>query len=133
MPPSAACGGAFHGHGEFGVFGVGPAVGVAGGEARDAFDAGGDEHVSFSGADGVQCHAGGLQRRRAVAVHGDAGNLVQSGEDGDDSGHVEAGLAAGLSAAQVQVVDVVAVEFGDLVQDGLDHLAGELVGPDIFE
>jgi hypothetical protein len=59
--------------------------------------------------------------------------VVEADLDGDGAGDVEAGLSAGLAGAQVEVVDVGAVEFGDLVQDGFDHLPGQFVRADVFE
>ena len=61
--------------------------------------------------DGVRRHADGLQRRRAVAVDGDARHV----EPGEDAGHapdVGARFAGRLRAAPDDVLDELAVEPG---------------------
>jgi hypothetical protein len=65
-------------------------VAGAGAVAADGLDAGGDEAVALAGLDGVGRHADRLQAGRAVAVDGDAGHVVEAGEDGDDAADVEA-------------------------------------------
>ena len=100
---------------EHGVLGVEGAVGTAGDtEAGDTFDTTGDHHVALTGLDGVQRHAGGLQRRRAVAVDGDAGDVVVTEFDGDDAGDVVAALAAGPVRYPSGCPDVLGVEGGTL-------------------
>ena len=61
---------------------LGPAVGHAMDEPARRLDAAGDEHVALTGADRVGRHADRLERRRAVAVHGDATGLGDAGEQG---------------------------------------------------
>ena len=134
---SAALGGAF-GAGqrlvEQRVLGIGRTVGAAGdGEARHALDATRDEHVTLAGLDGVQGHAGGLQRRRAVAVHGDTGDVVEAEFDAEHAGDVVAALAAGLADSPVDVFDFLGVELGDLGEKCGDDLAREFVGANVFE
>ena len=51
--------------------------------AADRLDAGGDEAVALAGLDRVGGHADRLQARRAVAVDGDARDVVEPGQDGD--------------------------------------------------
>ena len=93
-----------------------------------------DEHVALAGLDGVQRHAGGLQRRRAVAGHGAcrAGGRSPAART-TTRRHVEALLAAGQAAAEHQVVDLRGVELRHLVQRGAHHLRGQVVGPDVLE
>ena len=50
-------------------------------EAAHGLDAAGDEHVALAGLDRVRGHADRLQRRRAVAVDGDARARRHAGED----------------------------------------------------
>ena len=109
--------------------GVGRAVQVA----AHGLDAGGDEHVALAGLDGVGGHADRLQRRRAVAVDGDAGDVGQAGEERRHAGDVVAGLAAGLAAAQDDVLDRLRVERGHLVEHGLDDEGRQVVGPALGE
>ena len=98
-------------------------------EAADGLDAGGDEHVALAGLDRVGGHADRLQRRRAVAVDGDAGDVAQPGEDGDDAGDVEARLAGGLAAAQDQVLDERADRAaGTLSSSAVDDQRRQVVG-----
>ncbi len=104
------------------------AVGGTDAEARHRLDTGGDEHVTLAGLDGVEGHPGGLQRRRAVPVDGGAGQEVVAELDGHGAGDVVARLTGGLGAAHHQVVDVVGIQRGHLVQNGLHHLRGEVVG-----
>ena len=47
-------------------------------EPAHGLDAAGDEHVALAGLDRVRGHADGLQRRRAVAVDGDARRAVEA-------------------------------------------------------
>ena len=65
------------GVGEPVVGGARAAVGAALVEAAHALDARGDEHVALAALDRVRGHADGLQRRRAVAVDGRAGDVVR--------------------------------------------------------
>ena len=111
------------------VLGVGPRVGVALGEPGHGLHARGDERVALARLDRVERHPRGLQRRRAVPVDGGARQEVVAEFDGDDARHVEAGLTAGQAAAQDQVVDLVRVERGHLVERGAHHLGGQVVGP----
>ena len=92
-----------------------------------------DEHVALAGLDGVHGHAGGLQRRGAVAGDRRPGQVVHAEQDGDDAAHVVALLAAGQAAAEHQVVDVGRVERGHLVQRGADDGGGEVVGPEVLQ
>ena len=86
--------------------------------AADRLHAGGHEDVALAGLDGVGRHADGLQRGRAVAVDRDAGDVVEPGQDGGHPGHVVAGLAGRLAAAEDDVLDLGGVELGHLGQDG---------------
>ena len=97
--------------------------------ARDRLDAGGDEDVALAGSDRVRGHPDRLQRARAVAVDGDAGNLVEPREHGRDARDVVAGLTGGLAGPHEHVFDVVRVELGDLGEHVSDHERGEVVGP----
>ena len=90
---------------------------------------GGDERIALAGLDRVEGHPRGLQRRRAVPVDGGARQEVVAEFDGDDARDVETGLTAGLTAAQDEVVDLVRVQRGHLVQRGAHYLSGEIVGP----
>ena len=76
--------GALLGVGERGVVraGVRRAVRVA----AHRLHAGGDEDVALAGPDGVGRHADGLQRRGAVAVHRDAGDVVAARPGGPRPG-----------------------------------------------
>jgi hypothetical protein len=69
-----------------------------------------------------------LQRRRAVPVDGGAWQEVEAELDGDDPRQVESGFAAGLAAAQHQVVDLVRIQRGDLVEGGAHDLDGQVIG-----
>ncbi len=122
-----ALGGACLGLGELVVVGVGPAVGGALREVGHGLDAGRDEDIAFTGLDGVQRHPAGLQRRRAVAVQGHAGQEVIAELGGHHLGHIESGLAAGLSTTEHQIIDVGGVQRRNLVQGGADHLGGKVV------
>ena len=95
-----ALGGAGLGGGHALVVGAGQAVGHARAELADGLDAGGDEDVALAGLDGVGGHADRLQRRRAVAVHGDAGDVAHAGQVADDAGDVVALHARGLGACR---------------------------------
>ena len=112
------------------VLGAGQGVRAALGEPGNRLHAGGDERVAFAGLDRMEGHPDGLQRRRTVAVDGGARQEVVAQLDGDDAGHVEALLASGQAAAQDQVVDLVGVQLGYLVQRGAHHLGRQVVGPD---
>src|ERR1039458_10378108 len=92
--------------GEYRVVRAGETVGAAGEETARRLDAGGDEAVALAGADGVGGHPDGLQRRRAVAVDGDAGHVLEAGEDGHDASDVEPRLAGRLSATEDEVLDL---------------------------
>ena len=109
------------------------AVGAAPGVAGHGLDAGRDEHVALAGLDRVERHPGGLQRRRAVPGQRRAGQVVVAEQGGDHAGHVEALLAAGQAAAQVEVVDVARVELRHLVQGGPDDRGGEVVGAQLAQ
>ena len=89
-------------------------VGEAGAVAAHGLDPGGDEHVALPGLDRVGGHADRLQARRAVAVDGDAGDVAQPGQHGDDAGDVEARLPGRLAAAHDQVLDEGGIELGHL-------------------
>ena len=106
----------------------GAVVGHTVDEAADRLDAGSEEDVALAGLDGVAGHADRLERRRAVAVDGDAGDVRHVGQHRDDAGEVHAGLTGGLAAAQDEVLDEVAVERRHLLEDGVDDLRGEVVG-----
>ena len=69
-------------------------------ETRHGLHARGDEDVALAGTDRVRRHANRLERRRAVAVDRDAGDVVESREHRRDPRDVEAGLAGGLAAAR---------------------------------
>ena len=66
--------------------GVGGAVEVA----AHRLHAAGHEHVALAGLDGVGGHADRLERRGAVAVDRDAGDVGQPGEQGRHAGDVVA-------------------------------------------
>ena len=113
--------------------GVGGAVHVA----ADGFDTTGDEAVALTGHDCVGGHADGLQRRRAVAVDGDA-RKVEALLGGDHAGDVVATLTAGLTDAPDDVFDLVGihVDLAEHVAQGVGrHVVGTgvdqrtLVGP----
>ena len=104
------------GFGEERVLGVGDVVGGALAEPRHRLDTGRDEHVALAGPDRVEGHPGGLHGGGAVAGHRGGRHLVHVVEDVDDPAHVEAALAAGQAAAEVEVVDGLPVERRDLVQ-----------------
>ena len=80
-------------------------VGRAVHEAAHGLDAGGDEHVALAGLDRVGGHADRLQRRRAVAVDGDAGDVGMPASMRGDAGDVVARLAGRLAAAHDHVLD----------------------------
>ena len=102
-------------------------------EARDRLDAGGDEDVALAGTNRVRGHANGLQRRRAVAIDGDAGDVGQTGEQRRDARDVETRLAGRLTAADDEVFDALGVEFGQLGEDGANDERGEVVGAHVDE
>jgi hypothetical protein len=106
---------------------VGQGVGAAPGGPRHALDPGGEEHVALAGLDRVERHAGGLQRGGAVPGDGRARQVVEAEQRADHAGHVEALLAAGQAAAQVEIFDVPRIELGDLVERGSDYGGGEVV------
>jgi hypothetical protein len=81
----------------------------------------------------VEGHPGGLQRAGAVAGDGRTRQAVQAEQGGDHPGHVEALLASGQAAAQVEVFDQGAVELRNLVQRGVDDGGGEVVGTQILQ
>ena len=112
---------------------VGPAVRGAGGEPRHGLDAGRDEHVALAGLDRVEGHPRRLHRRGAVAGDRRGRHVVHVVEDVDDPGHVEAALAAGQAAAEVDVVDRVPVESGHLVEGGAHDGGGEVVGTQVLQ
>ena len=87
-----------------------PAVGHAGAEPAHRLDAAGDEHVALAGLDRVRGHADGLQRRRAVAVHGDAGRALEPGEERGHAGDVVPRLTGRLRAAPDDVLDLARVD-----------------------
>ena len=58
---------------------------------------------------------------------------VELGEEAHHPAHVEARLAAGQAAAEDEVLDLAAVELGDLVEHPRDHRRGEVVGPQVDE
>ena len=99
-------------------------------EARDALDADGEEDVALAGLDGVRGHARGLQRARAVAGDGGAGH-VDVGEDAHHPAEVEALLAAGQAAAADEVLDLVGVELGHLLEHLGDDVGAEVVRADV--
>ena len=114
---------------ELRVLGVGPAVGRCPLPNRlTRLDAGGDERVALAGLDRVRGHADGLQRRRAVPVDRDAGDVLEAGEHAHDPAHVEALLAAREAAPEDEVLDLAPVELRHLVEHGLHDGAGEVVG-----
>ncbi|SIN47088.1 Uncharacterised protein [Mycobacteroides abscessus subsp. abscessus] len=85
--------------------------------------------MTLAGLDGVERHAGGLQRRRAVTVDGGAGQEVVAQLYRHRATDVETGLAAWLTAAQHQVVDILGVQCGHLVEGGAHHLRGQVIRP----
>ena len=108
--------------------GAGQAVGRPVPEPADGLDAARDEHVALAGLDRVRGHADRLQRRRAVAVHGGAGRLVEAREEGDDPRHVVSGLAGRLRGAPDHVLHLGGIEPGNLGQERLDDVGAEVVG-----
>ena len=56
-------------------------------------------------------------------------DMVSASFDGDDARQIEAGLTAGQAATQDEVVDLVRIERGHLVERGPYHLDGQVVGP----
>ncbi len=54
-------------------------------------------------------------------------------QDGDHPGHVEALLAAGQAAAEIEVVDGAGIELGDLLQRGTHDGGGEVVGTQVAQ
>jgi hypothetical protein len=94
-------------------------VGHAAAEARDSLDASRDVGVALAGLDGVEGHPGRLEGGGAVPVDRGPGQVVVAELHGDGAADVEARLTRGLAAAHHQVVDVVDVQAGDLVQGGL--------------
>ena len=107
---------------------VGSGVAGTGCVAADGLDAGGDEAVALARLDRVERHADGLQARRAVAVDGDAGDVVEPGEHSDDTGDVEATFAGRLADAHHQVVDIGALHLRHLLHQRLDDLRRHVVG-----
>ena len=77
-PPASATVGALPGRRRRTGFLASAVVGHAGAEAGHGLDAGRDEGVALAGLDGVERHPGRLQRRRAVAVDGRAGQRSRS-------------------------------------------------------
>src|SRR5262249_41012750 len=67
-------------------------------------------------------------RGRAVPGGGGAGQVVVPEQDRDHARHVEAGLAAGQTTAEVQVGDVARVELRHLVERGADDRRRQVVG-----
>ena len=106
--------------------------GVAGSRAVAAhrLDAGGDEHVTLARLDGVGSHADRLQARRAVAVDGHAGHVVEAAEHGDDAGDVEARLPRRLAAPHDEVLDLVARQLRHLIEQRADDLRRQVIGAD---
>ena len=111
---------------------LGPEVGAAVHEPADGLDATGDEDVALAGADRVGGHADGLERRRAVAVDGDA-RCVEPGEQRGDAGQVEPRLARRLGAAPDDVLDLGGIERRDLGEQRLDDAGPEVVGTAVDE
>ncbi len=97
-------------------------------EAAHGLDTTGDEDVALPRLDRVRGHADGLQRRRAVAVDGDA-RRVDAGEDAGDTPDVGAGFARGLPATPDHVFDERAIELGNLREHRVDDEPREVVGP----
>ena len=83
--------------------------------------------MPLAGLDRVERHPDRLQRGRAVAGDGGAGQLVVAEQHRDHPGHVEALLAAGQPAAEHEVVERGRVQLRDLVQGGLDDRGGQVV------
>jgi hypothetical protein len=90
-----------------------------------------DERVALAGADRVRGHADRLEARRAVAVHGRGGRRVgKAREQADHAGDVVRLLALGEPAAADQVLDVLGVERGVAVEQGVDDERAQVVGAD---
>jgi hypothetical protein len=102
-------------------------------ESRDSLDARGDEHVALSRANGVRGHANGLQGRRAVAIHGDSGHVVEPGENGGYAGDIETGLTGWLTAPDNEIFDAMGVKRGHLVQSGAHDEGREVVRAKIHQ
>ena len=116
-----------------GLAGTGP-VPVAGHRLHP----GGHERLAFAGLDGVEGHPERLQAGGTKTVDGGGRNVVQPGQDADHAGHVGAGLAAGLGAPQIDVVQAVArpgggVERRNPGEGRRDHGRGEIVRPFVFQ
>jgi len=105
--------------------GVGGAVSVA----ADGLDTTGDKAVAFARHDRVRSHPDGLQRRRAVAVDGDA-RKVEALLGGDDAGDVVAALTAGLTDTPDDVFDLVGVHV-DLGEHVAERVRRHVVGAGI--
>src|SRR5260370_14072148 len=75
---------------------------------------------------------GGHQRRRAIAVDGDAGD-VEPAEDRYGPAEVVALLAAGQAAPTDEVLDLRALELWQLLQHLRDYIGREVVRPDVDE
>ena len=109
VPPSERACGARDRRLELRVPHLGTEVGAPVHEPAHGLDPAGDEDVALTGADRVRGHADGLERRRAVAVDGDA-RRIEPGEQRGDAGEVEARLAGGLGAAPDDVLDLGGIE-----------------------
>src|SRR5256885_9056903 len=77
---------------------VGPGVGHAIFESTDSLDPGGYEDIPFTGLDGVESHANGLQRGRAVAVDCDSRDIWHTCQDSHNTCQFETGLTSRFTA-----------------------------------
>src|SRR5207253_3126107 len=91
-----------------------------------------DEDVALARLDRVRSHADGLQRRRAVAVDGDARRLDPREERGDPR-HIGTRLARRLAATPDHVLDLRGVEPGHLGEHRGDDECREVVGATLDE
>lgn len=120
------------GLGEQGVAGGGDVARAARGAADD-LHARRDEDVALAGLDGVQSHAGRLERGGTVTGDRAARQVVHAQLYGDDTAQVVALLAAGQATAEHQVVDVLRVQLRDLREGGRDDRGGQVVGAQVLQ
>ena len=108
-------------------------VACATGVAADGFDTGSDEAITLACLDGMRRHANGLQARRAVAIDGDAGDIVQSSEHGNHACDVETTLTCRLTATHDEILDIAGLYLWHFGHEGPNDLRAHVVGAQVDE
>ena len=107
---------------------MGPGVGHAIFESTDSLDPGGYEDIPFTGLDGVESHADGLQRGRAVAVDCDSRDIWHTCQDSHNTCQVETGLTSRFTAAKHKILYSAWIELGYLREYSTHNRGGEVIG-----